>query len=438
MLLFGHSGAQRAVVFDVKWFWRKFRESRLDRGRGHESRVLSSRIWKPALGQQISIRKNDTNPSLKFSLTIVTGRAAAWRWIFGEPHTGRETAPRQIKPDTLMVMVESIAHEEAGKFAKNQREGRMDIEPTEELESLVQLKRPFYSRFDLETFQENVAAFWSSDLSGRAEDILGEIVRTISIGEDWSFPFSWDEYLPGTDFWRVRRVEPDHLRRGITSSDLWEAPRQFVPAGRLNLPEESLLYACMGNPLGPMIEAGLRPDDGFIMIWYRLLEPIVFKRVGLTNPDPDLTDHEQRIEEALSGFIRDVLSIPAEHHGTGIYALTQQVLQQFHPLTPRETGWTYESTLVPDVVNVAIQPKPAHAKLAVNAVIAGRMDCIDQSGISAYYRAHSDGRVRFGNNIGFQYFPENNGMSFEEMLKSVQPRSLRLSNWWRRRGFSGK
>lgn len=58
--------AQRAVVFNVKWFWHKFRESRLDRGRSHDGSVLSSRIWKPALSRQISIRENDTNPSLKF------------------------------------------------------------------------------------------------------------------------------------------------------------------------------------------------------------------------------------------------------------------------------------------------------------------------------------------------------------------------------------
>ena len=263
------------------------------------------------------------------------------------------------------------------------------------------------------------------------------MMQTVRIGEDWVFPFSWDEYLPGTDFWRVRRVTPQQLQAGLTVGDLWEAPREFVPAGRLNLPNESLLYTCLGNPLGPMAEAGLEAGDTFIMIWYRLLEPIVFKRVGVTNPDRDLTDQEQRIEEALSSFIRDVLAIPADKHGARIYALTQQVLRQFYPLDSGwETGWTYESTLSAGLLNAAIEAETAHAKLAVNSLIAGRVESIDQTGVSAYYRAHSDGRKRFGDKIGFAYFPDEGLRNLESIITWTQPRRGGgfLSKWRHRRG----
>jgi len=311
----------------------------------------------------------------------------------------------------------------------------MLTDPPEGPASLVELKRLFYSGFDLNAFNENVAAFWSRDLSERAEDLLEAIIQTMRIGEDWVFPFSWDEYLPGTDFWRVRRVTPEQLRVGLTVSDLWEAPREFVPAGRLNLPNEPLLYTTLGNPLGPMREAGLEAGDTFIMIWYRLLEPIVFKRVGATNPDLDLTDQEQRIEEALSVFIKNVLAIPAEQHGPCIYALTQQVLRRFYPLDSNwETGWTYESTLTSGTSNAAIEVEAAHAKLAVNSVIAGRIGSIDQAGVSAYYRAHSDGQARHGDKIGFAYFPEDGPRTLESIIEWTQPRPrggslARLRHW---------
>lgn len=311
----------------------------------------------------------------------------------------------------------------------------MLTDPSEGPASLAELKRPFYSNFDLTAFHENVSAFWSRNFTDRAETILEAMMQTVHIDGDWIFPFSWDEYLPSTDFWRVRRVSPEQLQAGLTVGDLWEAPREFVPAGRLNLPNESLLYTCLGNPLGPMMEAGLEAGDAFIMIWYRLLEPIVFKRVGVTNPDPDLSGQEQRIEEALSIFIRDVLAIPAEKHGAGIYALTQQVLRQFFPLDSGwETGWTYESTRFAGLLNAAIEAEAAHAKLAVKSVIAGRIESIDQAGVSAYYRAHSDGRERHGDKIGFAYFPEDGPQSLESIIAWTQPRrrSDFLTRWRRR------
>jgi hypothetical protein len=316
----------------------------------------------------------------------------------------------------------------------------MLTDPPEGPASLAELKRPFYSDFDMTTFRENVNAFWSLDLSDRAEDILEAMMQTVRIGEDWVFPFSWDEYLPGTDFWRVRQVTSEQLRAGLSVSDLWEAPRELVPMGRLNLPNESLVYTCLGNPVGPMMEAGLKAGDTFIMIWYRLLEPIVFKRVGMTNPDPGLTDQEQRIEEALSAFTRDVLAIPAEKHGTRIYALTQQVLQQFYPLDSNwETGWTYESTLSPRLLNAAIEVEPAHLKLAVNSVIAGRVESVDQTGVSAYYRAHSDGLKRFGDKIGFAYFPKYGPQTLESIIEWSRPRRQGgFLNKWRHRRPTAK
>lgn len=282
---------------------------------------------------------------------------------------------------------------------------------------IVEKKRAFYSRFDLAEFQRSVEEFWSKPLAKDPSAVAEEVKDLVSIGDEFCFPFSWDEYLPATDFWRVRKVSADTMRNGLTVADLWEAPKEFVPAGRLNQPEQPLLYTCMGNPAAPMREAGLEPDDIFILIWYRLHEPIQFKRIGVTNTDPALTAHEQHIEEALSTFIRDVLTIPASHEHDALYSLTQRVLESFFPIDHVNDGWIFKSTLMPDADNAVIVPANAHTKLSVKNVLAAQFISADD--LTAVYHAFSDGVERIGDKIGLQKFPQNDFNGFQEILDWV-------------------
>lgn len=294
----------------------------------------------------------------------------------------------------------------------------MESDSPKDSTSHTELKRSFYSRFNLDEFRSKIADFWSQDFSDDADAILARARQTVSVGDDFVFPFSWDEYLPGSDFWRIRKIPSEHFREGLNEPDLWEAPSRHAPAGRLNSRGESLLYSCLGNPIGPLYEAGLVPGDTFIFIWYKLIRPIMFKRVGITNPDPDLTDHEQQIEEALSAFLRDVLAIPAKGQELRSYTLTQKVLQTYYHLAPQESGWTYTSTFKAEVLNAAIEPKAAHARLAINTVIAGQVVAQDMNGeFTINCRAYSDGKARHGDKIGFEFFPEDGLQSLQDIFE---------------------
>lgn len=285
--------------------------------------------------------------------------------------------------------------------------------------SVAEKKRAFYSRFHLVDFQRRVREFWSKPLSKDPSAVAEEIQDLVSIGDEYCFPFSWDEFLPGTDFWRVRKVSADTMRNGLTVEDLWEAPKDFVPAGRLNQPKQPLLYTCMGNPLAPMHEAGLEPEDIFILIWYRLHKSIQFKRIGITNTDTALTAHEQQIEKALSTFIHDVLTIPASPERDDLYFLTQQVLKSFFPIDHVNDGWVFKSTLMPNADNAVIVPDNAHAKLTVKNIIAACFISADADGITVVYRAFSDGVERIGDKIGFQEIPQDRSHEFQEILEWV-------------------
>lgn len=287
--------------------------------------------------------------------------------------------------------------------------------------SIVEKKHTFYSRFNLAEFQRGVQEFWSKPLSEDPSDVVNEVKDLVSIDGTFCFPFSWDEYLPYTSFWRVRKVSSTAIRDGLTIEDLWEAPKEFVPAGRLNEPEQPLLYTSIGDPLAPMREVGLESGDLFILIWYQLHSPIRFKRIGITNTDTDLTAHEQHVEEALSTFIRDVLTIPASQKCEDLYSLTHQVLGLVLPLDYVNDGWIFESTLVPDADNAVIVPANGHAKLSVKNVLYAQFISADTDGIVAAYGAFYDGTVRRADGIRFQDIPKDRFNDFDEMLGWVDP-----------------
>lgn len=293
----------------------------------------------------------------------------------------------------------------------------MRTESTEDPTSPTRAKRRFYAQFDLDNFQKRVEVFWHINFANSTNHVVEEVERVLRVNDEYVFPFYWKEYLPSTPFFRVRAVPQEQLSAGLTESDLWEPPQHLTPSGRLNLPKESLLYTALEKPNALMHEVGLVPGDSFILVKYNLVEPIFFKTVEKTDVDENLEPHEKLIEEAITSFVRSVLVIPADHFGQATYAVTQQLLRHFYPLAPEESGWTYESTQKSEMINAAITPKSAHASLTTTVVLAGRMHSIDENDdVLAEYVGYSNGQARWGENIGWEYFPNTGLKSLEDYV----------------------
>lgn len=290
-------------------------------------------------------------------------------------------------------------------------------DPPSNPELIAKHKREYFASFDLSIFRERVERFWKLDLSDSSVDVAEEVGNVLRFGETVLFPFSWDEYLPGTDIWRVRAIEADKFKEGIEVADLWEAPPGYVRPGRLNPSDGALLYGCMADPVGAMAEARLNAGAGFILIRYRAVAPLVLRRIGITNLDLALTGRQQEAEIEMSKFVRDVVSIPSSHYGPQTYTFTHQVLRALYSLDGAwESGWKFESTLNDGLQNVAIEPIEAHRILEVKSVIAGRMHEVGETGVSAFYLAFSDGTERFGAKIGFLDFPQAAFATLEEYI----------------------
>ncbi|MFJ2145388.1 hypothetical protein ACIOJF_08845 [Glutamicibacter sp. NPDC087831] len=294
------------------------------------------------------------------------------------------------------------------------------IEPPAEAAEVKRLKRQHYRNFDEEKFDQRIADFEKLDFDDPEFDLLNAVENVLRQTPNGGYllPMSWDEIPPGNILWRARSISREDLNNGdITPSDLWEAPQQYIGPGRLNAANEPVLYTCWGRPLGTLLEARInQPRDTFILVGYKVWKSIPVRRIGVTNPDADLCKDHQRVEEKVSRFLAESLSILAFDDDSRIYSFTRQLLHTIYGLEPGwEVGWAYASTLVgPDVLNVAIEPEAAHARLEIAHVIKGEFVELRGDVISCAFEGYSDGRAARKGRLVFKEFPTDQFSSLQD------------------------
>ncbi len=299
-------------------------------------------------------------------------------------------------------------------------------EPPAEAAEVNRLKRKHYRNFDEKKFDQRLADFEKLDFDDPKFDLLSAVENVLRQTPDGGslVATSWDEIPPGNVLWRARSMSREELNNGdITPSDLWEAPRQHARQGRLNEANEPVLYTCWGRPLGTLLEARInQPGDTFILVGYKVWKSIRVRRVGVSNPDTELSKDHQRVEEKVSRFLAESLSIPAFDDDPRIYSFTRQLLRTIYRLEPGwEVGWAYASTLVgPDVVNVAIEPKAAHARLEVVSVIKGEFVESRGDEIRCSFEGYSDGRAARKGRLMFKDFPTDQISSLQDYFDFLQ------------------
>lgn len=299
-------------------------------------------------------------------------------------------------------------------------EEREDVEPPARAAEVAALKRRFYSKFDIMSFQRRRRKFWNLNFAESTLDIVSEVREVVSANSKFPnsslIPHSWDELPPGTFLWRAREMNGRAVTHvEISESDLWEPPKSVVSPGRFNLSGQPLLYACKALPIDTLSEARVTGSDTpFILVGYETVEPLYLRRVGVTS-DPSITPRQQRIEIALSEFLAQVVSIPEEDLGPLTYGFTQRILEYYYELEPNwESGWMYRSTRIKpapqiemDPLNVALEPSAARSKLRVMNVILGTYHGHDENGHHVQLAAYSNGLRSKRDFLEFEAFPHD-------------------------------
>ncbi|MGC5626972.1 hypothetical protein ACPYO6_01820 [Georgenia sp. Z1344] len=229
----------------------------------------------------------------------------------------------------------------------------------------------YYKKFNKSKFRKRVREFWELNIPDDFDNPLARISEVVRFGGTALYPFSWDEFEPGTTFWRVRRMELQDIRDSLSANDLWMPPRKFAAAGRMNRHGEPLLYTTMGSPSGSFAEARVAEGDPFLLIRYEISNTVELKRVGVSNHDPELPRTYQMFEREVSAFLNDVMSIREDRFGPGVYAITADLLEALFSLELQQAGWVYNSTLIPNARNAAFTPVFAQATLTPTTVFGG-------------------------------------------------------------------
>lgn len=299
------------------------------------------------------------------------------------------------------------------------------IEPPAAAARVRRLKREHYRQFDVKAFEERVAKFNAMDLSDPNFDLVTAVEDVLrqEPGGGYVLSTSWDEIRAGHLLWRARRIDQSQVDQGeVTPSDLWEAPRDVVGPGRLNSANEPVLYTTLGSPLETLHEARVtQPGDSFILVAYEVWKPLILRRIGVSNPDSNLIPEHQKVDEQVSRFVAESLSIPALDDDPRIYTFTRELLRTVYDLEPGwEVGWGYASTIFgPDVINVALEPSEAHSRLriaaVVNGVIAEPVNDVLHLSLSSF----SNGRAGAQGGLHFREFPHEKFSSLGEYFDYV-------------------
>lgn len=190
----------------------------------------------------------------------------------------------------------------------------------------------------------------------------------------------------GTKFYRARIIDSANM---IThETHLWEAPAPVVPAGRLNLPHDPLIYTAISEPATAAYEVRMSPGDLFAMIEYESMYDILFARIENVRTDAPFKITEQKKLDMIFGFLQDVFTQRTHPNASHVYAAPEIVAKYFFDFPPSASqGWGYPSIADPSGFgyNLCFRPEVAKEYLRVNHVAIGRCTEISSEGFHFEY-----------------------------------------------------
>ncbi|MDF2821607.1 MAG: hypothetical protein K0R15_2048 [Clostridiales bacterium] len=176
-------------------------------------------------------------------------------------------------------------------------------------------------------------------------------------------------YKCNSKFSRVRKLGNNlyevHNRR-LCKRDLWNPEVNYVKEyGRLNYPNESLLYTAEKYPEVSIKEAGVKGNDVFLLVTYEALDEISVTIAGLYQEKDYFTDEENiKISQLING-ISDLLKLTIDESNKQLYRLTSNLIKECYYLEGYQDGWVYPSIALGKGHNVCFKPTIAEKKLKV-------------------------------------------------------------------------
>lgn len=162
------------------------------------------------------------------------------------------------------------------------------------------------SNITLKEFEDRFMLFENNQAQNNTACTAEAIIETIMIEHNGlkfsAFKSEEREYQKDAILYRVRKLEPEKIE--LTHDDFWEAPEKYVDYGRLNQPEQQLLYVAANNPMTAIKEVGIREGDYFLLTCYKVINSLKVFGIGVGNDfECKLSKESKSKLDALTDFI---------------------------------------------------------------------------------------------------------------------------------------
>ncbi|MEN8319330.1 RES family NAD+ phosphorylase [Acinetobacter junii] len=205
-------------------------------------------------------------------------------------------------------------------------------------------------------------------------------------GDKFSFPSECMTYPKDNLFFRVRAIpENDNIMPFSTIksiSDAWEPPAQFVRnQGRLNAPEQSILYCCPGDPFLAIKEARAEHSNFVAIMKYRAKKEIVVNVMGWFEKTTLPKDH---MTQLFFSFLDKEFAVDVPYGEEYRYTLTRVIADTFYN-NPYQDAWVYRSVQSKEKCNIAFPSGKSKECLELVGVMVCDLSKSTQNSLSVNY-----------------------------------------------------
>lgn len=221
------------------------------------------------------------------------------------------------------------------------------------------------SKKEVEDYLNNFKAIdYRQATPGNSGNHLLSILMKIG-GGTFMMHSQYIELIVGQKLYRTRPMIKEKLSELKGIREFYSPPKNIVGWGRLNTPQNPMLYAAFDR--GTAIMENSQIEKGFLMITYEVVSNIKLRVVGKLMESPNL-DEDSRLHELFdifNGFVENLMIEKNESESYYIFTngIIQQVLNENF-----SGGFYYKSAIINDQYNVALNTDLEENKLKISEV----------------------------------------------------------------------
>jgi hypothetical protein len=167
---------------------------------------------------------------------------------------------------------------------------------------------------------------------------------------------------------------PVPLPFATIEADAWAPPPQYVTkAGRLNAPNEPVLYASLGDPRVAVAEVRGACGEVTAIFGYRAKRDIITSPLGLPVHDPRFTEEELAKLNLFEQFLYEEFTRQVESGSEILYRPPQTIAKLWYNL-PFRDAWIYPSIQSRTKMNLAFAPDKANECLEIRGALIGSLN----------------------------------------------------------------